>query len=128
MSLIALADTQTGLPVFDAEHVCADLSQQGWSLCRLSDTTLLDALRDEARTLWTADALTPAGIGRAEDHDVIRKIRRDLTHWMDGSTPAQTAYLAFAEALRREVNYRLMLGLFAFEAHYAVYELSLIHI
>ena len=122
LSLIALAETTNGLPSFDAEHVCADLSQQGWSLCRLADTTLLRTLKDEAQSLWKAAALTPAGIGRAEDHDVVRKIRRDLTHWMDGSTPAQTAYLAFAEALRREVNYRLMLGLFAFEAHYAVYE------
>ncbi|WP_203292257.1 2OG-Fe(II) oxygenase [Maricaulis parjimensis] len=121
MSLIALADT-TGLPVFDAQNVCADLSQQGWSLCRLADSELLAALRSEAETLWQADILTPAGIGRAEDHDIVRKIRRDLTHWMDGSTPAQAGYLAFAEAVRREVNYRLMLGLFAFEAHYAVYE------
>lgn len=52
----------------------------------------------------------------------MREVRRDKTKWLDGSTPAQTAYLAFAEALRREVNFRLMLGLFAFEAHYAVYE------
>ncbi len=122
LSLTALTGTTNGLPDFDAGHVCADLSQQGWSLCRLSDLELLGSLRDEARELCASDALTPAGIGRADDHDLVRRIRRDLTHWMDGSTPAQTGYLAFAESLRREVNYHLMLGLFAFEAHYAVYE------
>ena len=66
--------------------------------------------------------MTAAGIGRGEDHELVRQVRRDKTKWLDGSGPAQTAYFAFAEALRRDVNYRLMLGLFAFEAHYAVYE------
>ena len=120
MSLLPLA--VTGLPAFDADTLCEDLAQTGWSVCRLADGDLLAALRGEADALWQADVLSPAGIGRAEDHEVERRIRRDLTHWLDGSTPPQQAYFAFAEALRREVNLRLMLGLFSFEAHYAVYE------
>ena len=120
MSLIA--PPRPGLDTFDPDRVCEALTARGWAVCRLTDTVLLDALRTEADALWQEDALTPAGIGRADDYDIIRQVRRDKTRWLDGSTPAQTAYLAFAEALRREVNYRLMLGLFAFEAHFAVYE------
>lgn len=112
----------TGLPAFDADMLCEQIAAQGWSVCRLTDTAMLAALAEEAAALWQEAALTPAGIGRGEDHDLVRQVRRDKTKWLDGATPAQTAYLAFAEALRREVNYRLMLGLFAFEAHYAVYE------
>jgi SM-20-related protein len=120
LSLIAPA--LTGLPAFDADTLCDEIVAQGWSVCRLADPVMLAALCDEAVALWQEDELSPAGVGRAKDHDVVRRIRRDKTRWLDGSSPAQTAYLAFAEALRREVNYRLMLGLFAFEAHYAVYE------
>lgn len=112
----------TGLPAFNAETLCDEIADRGWSLCRLADTAMLSALSAEAAALWEESALTPAGVGRGEDRDLLRQVRRDKTRWMDGSSPAQTAYLAFAEALRREVNYRLMLGLFGFEAHYAVYE------
>ncbi|WP_143742972.1 2OG-Fe(II) oxygenase [Maricaulis sp. W15] len=112
----------TGLPAFDIDMLCDALAGPGFAAVRLTDTAMLSALRQEAEALWQEDALTPAGIGRAEDHELIAGIRRDKTKWLDGSTPGQIAYLAFAEALRREVNARLMLGLFAFEAHFAVYE------
>lgn len=112
----------TGLPAFDIDTVCDALAGPGYVAVRLTDTDMLAALRREAEALWTEDALTPAGIGRAEDHDLIARVRRDKTKWLDGSTPGQIAYLAFAEALRRDINARLMLGLFAFEAHFAVYE------
>lgn len=120
MSLITPA--LEALAPFDADRLCDEIVAQGWSVCRLADTEMLAALRGEAEALWQEDALAPAGIGRAEDRDIVRHIRRDRIKWLDGSSPAQIAYLAFAEALRREVNRRLMLGLFAFEAHYAVYE------
>jgi SM-20-related protein len=112
----------TGLPAFNADTLCDDLAGQGWSVCRLADADMLGALAQEAEILWQDSEMTAAGIGRGDDHELVRQVRRDKTRWLDGSSPAQTAYFAFAEALRREVNYRLMLGLFAFEAHYAVYE------
>lgn len=112
----------TGLPAFEIDALCEALAGPGFMAMRLTDTDMLAALRQEAEALWQDEALTPAGIGRAEDHELIARIRRDKTKWLDGSTPAQTAYLAFAETLRRDINARLMLGLFAFEAHYAVYE------
>ncbi|WP_339737082.1 2OG-Fe(II) oxygenase [uncultured Maricaulis sp.] len=112
----------SGRPLFDAASLCADLTRQGWSQQSLGDTALLAALRDEATALWQADALSRAGIGRASDHELVREIRRDKTRWFDGSSPAQRRWLGFAEDLRLELNQRLALGLFSFEAHYAVYE------
>jgi len=112
----------TGLPALDMDIVCDALAGPGYVAVRLTDTDMLAALREEAEALWQEDALTPAGIGRADDHELIARVRRDKTKWLDGSTPGQTAWLAFAETLRREVNARLMLGLFAFEAHFAIYE------
>ena len=112
----------TGLPAFNLDTVCDALAGPGYVAVRLTDTEMLTALRQEAKALWLEEALTPAGIGRAEDHELIARVRRDKTKWLDGSSPGQIAYLAFAEALRRDVNARLMLGLFAFEAHFAVYE------
>ena len=112
----------TGLPAFDIDTLCDALAGPGFAAVRLTDTAMLAALRQEAEALWLEDALTPAGIGRAEGHDLIARVRRDKTKWLDGSTPGQIAWLSFAETLRREVNARLMLGLFAFEAHFSVYE------
>lgn len=119
---VTLAPEPIRLPVFDADRLCDDIAERNWSVCRVEDSALLAALRADAAALWQADALTPAGIGRAEDHDIVRRIRRDRTLWLDGRSPVQAQWLAFAEHLRREVNRRLTLGLFAFEAHYAVYE------
>jgi len=112
----------TGLPAFDIDTLCDALAGPGFAAVRLTDRAMLAALRQEAEALWQEDALTPAGIGRAEGHDLIARVRRDKTKWLDGSTPGQIAWLSFAETLRREVNARLMLGLFAFEAHFSVYE------
>ncbi|WP_417492167.1 2OG-Fe(II) oxygenase [Maricaulis sp.] len=111
-----------GIPAFDPERLCDDLTRQGWSQQAIADTDLLTALRDEALTLWQEDELSGAGIGRAADHELVREIRRDKTRWLDGNSPAQRGWLDFAETLRLDLNQRLALGLFAFEAHYAVYE------
>lgn len=84
--------------------------------------TLVAALADEARRLADAEKLRRAGVGRAEDHELNREIRRDRVRWLDGSTLAQVQFLEAMEALRLEANRDLMLGLFDFEAHFALYE------
>lgn len=114
--------TPSTLPAFDPDRLCADLARQGWSQHAVAGTAMLTALREEALSLWQEDELSRAGIGRGEDHELVRDIRRDKTRWFDGTSPAQRAWFEFAEGLRLELNQRLALGLFAFEAHYAVYE------
>lgn len=110
------------IPAFDVASLCADLTRQGWSQHRLTDTALLTALREEAVALWQGDALSRAGVGRADDHELVREIRRDKTRWFDGASEAQRGWLDFAETMRSDINQCLALGLFSFEAHYAVYE------
>jgi SM-20-related protein len=41
--------------------------------------------------------------------------------WLHPDDPAEAAYLAWMEQLRQGLNRRLFLGLFDYEAHFAVY-------
>lgn len=109
--------------LWNAELLCDDLCRQGWSVQTIAGRgTMLDALGAEIGALKAQAALEPAGVGRAVDHTLARDIRRDHIHWLDGVSLAQQAYLAFTETLRLDLNRRLMLGLWRYEAHYALYE------
>ncbi|MHA6288616.1 2OG-Fe(II) oxygenase [Maricaulis sp. CAU 1757] len=110
------------MPVFDIDSVCDDLAGQGWSVCQLADPSLPRTLFAEADQRHRAGQLSRAGIGRSDEHGVESRIRRDRTRWLDRDSAAEAAWLDFAEDLRLAINARLMLGLFAFEAHFAVYE------
>lgn len=99
------------------------LATQGW--CVLRDyfaPALLDALTLRLRELEAEDALTPAGIGRGADNTENFRIRRDLTRWLENKHATETALLAEMETLRGALNRRLMLGLFFYEAHFALYD------
>jgi len=74
----------------------------------------LDRLEDE-------DRLRRAGIGRETDYQIDRDIRRDRIRWLNRESPEQAAFLDFATTLRTALNRRLFLGLFEFEAHFALY-------
>lgn len=67
------------------------------------------------------DHFTQAGIGRQADHQLNERIRTDLIQWIDADDPDTRAYLGAMEALRQEINRRLFLGLFDYEAHFACY-------
>ncbi|GGC96055.1 2OG-Fe(II) oxygenase [Aquisalinus flavus] len=121
MSLAPAIETEI-LP-FDVAGLCDDLARQGWSVRSLARRKrLIGALRQELALHRAEEALAPAGIGRSDDFRLARSIRRDRILWLDGDSIAQKAYLAFAEKLRVELNRRLMLGLFRYEAHFALYE------
>lgn len=81
---------------------------------------LIDHLWQELQAL-PDDELKIAGIGREEDFQHNRDIRRDKTHWFTGETPAQQDFLQWMEALRAGLNRRLFLGLFDYECHFASY-------
>lgn len=74
----------------------------------------LDRLEDE-------DRLRRAGIGRETGYQVDRDIRRDRIRWLNRESPEQAAFLDFATSLRIALNRQLFLGLFEFEAHFALY-------
>ena len=76
------------------------------------------ALRDRAAALASEGALVPAQVRSAR-----REVRGDSIAWLDEapSTPAETVLLAWLAALRDACNRELLLGLFDFEGHYALY-------
>ena len=79
-------------------------------------------LQAEARAAHDTDKLDRAGIGRVDDHTLDTRVRRDKTKWFDRTSAAQTDYLEIMETVRQTVNRELFLGLFSYEAHFAVYE------
>lgn len=78
-----------------------------------------DALRQ--RLLPALGSLQPGGIGRGVQHTLVAAIRTDTLRWLLPDSPAESAYLAWMEQLRLGLNRRLFLGLFDYEAHFAVY-------
>ncbi len=106
-------------PVF--ERMVATLREQTW--CVIPDALPLP-LRDELHAqLQQPEALRlrAAGIGRQQDHTLAPGIRSDAIAWITGSTPAEQAWLAWADALRQFLNRHLFMGLDSFESHFAHY-------
>jgi SM-20-related protein len=81
------------------------------------------ALRDEARRRDALGELHPAGVGRAGTRILRDDIRGDRILWLDEVDPAtaERALHVALESLRMAVNRELALGLWSFEAHYALY-------
>ena len=79
------------------------------------------ALREELLQRDAEADLAAAGIGREDDFQVDRSVRRTRITWFDGSTAAQKDFQAWAEMLRENLNRELMLGLFEMEVCFAVY-------
>jgi SM-20-related protein len=69
-----------------------------------------------------ASNATRAGVGRGAQHIQSDAVRTDSILWLGYEDSAEAAYLAWMEDLRLGLNRRLFLGLFDYEAHFAVYE------
>jgi len=85
--------------------------------------TLTRQLLRDARAAQAAGQFRGAGVGGRDGLRVDALVRGDATRWLDGAqaTPAERACLEQLEALRAVLNRELQLGLFALEAHFAVY-------
>jgi len=62
-----------------------------------------------------------AGIGRNDDRQLKQQVRNDQTSWLSNDSLAEQGYLAVMEECRTQLNRRLFLGLFDYEAHFAHY-------
>ncbi|KAA9131052.1 2OG-Fe(II) oxygenase [Marinihelvus fidelis] len=62
-----------------------------------------------------------ATVGRGDDQQRNRFVRRDAIHWLDEHAPALAPWREWTEALRVHLNRRLFLGLFSFESQLAHY-------
>lgn len=100
----------------------AQLESRGWAhAANALDPELVADLRAEAQALGRTGSLKTARIGRGEALAKDTAYRRTQISWLDGSSPAQRAFLDGAEALRLQINRALYAGLFEFEAHFAAY-------
>lgn len=109
-------------PADRLEAVAEGLYRDGWHVDPgFLNPELAAALLEEVMAHDRAARLERAGIGRGTDHTLAENIRGDRTRWLDGSSPAQLALLDRMEALRLTINRHLMLGLFDYEAHFALY-------
>ncbi|MGJ3230857.1 MAG: 2OG-Fe(II) oxygenase [Oceanicaulis sp.] len=98
------------------------LAERGWAHApNALDPELVDALREEAELMDHAGETHDGRIGRGADETRRLKVRKTRIAWLDGSSPAQRRYLGGAEALRQALNEAFFLGLFEYEAHFAVY-------
>jgi SM-20-related protein len=84
---------------------------------------LAAALREHALARDADGAFRAAGIGRADARVERRDIRGDRILWLDVEAPAEVErpLLDALESLRSCLNATLYLGLWDFEAHYAIY-------
>lgn len=105
-----------------AETVVDALATNGWAVTPgfLTPDEARDLL---AEGLAQRDAFHRAGIGRGSDHHVRTAVRGDEVLWLADAqaTPAQRTYLDRMAALQQALNRTLFMGLFSYEAHFAVY-------
>lgn len=112
------------LPHEALTRLSARLASEGWAVSdSLLCASVIDALRSDCMSRWQNGAFQQAAIGRGDDRRVHTELRNDYILWLNPSqlSPAQRSYLNMMEALRLQINQRLYLGLFDFEAQFAVY-------
>jgi len=98
------------------------LVEQGWFCCADAvSSAQVEALSVDLEQLIEADRLKRAGIGREQDFQLDRDVRRDWIFWLGRQRPVHAGFLDHAERIRLALNRRLFLALFEFEAHLALY-------
>lgn len=106
------------------ERIAEQLAQRGWSVVdNFVSPLLLHQLAEEGDTLWRSGDFRHAGVGRGEALRVRPEVRTDRVLWLDpqSATTVQEKYLSALEELRLACNRSLLLGLFDFEGHLAMY-------
>ncbi|MCB9990089.1 MAG: 2OG-Fe(II) oxygenase [Rhodospirillales bacterium] len=97
--------------------------EKGWAVCPgYLEAARYSSLQDDLYRCDREGKFTPAGIGRQDDNTLLPSIRNDRTLWLSKTNPAQAAFLLLMEKLRCDLNRDLFLGLFEYEAHYALYD------
>jgi SM-20-related protein len=106
------------------DRICAAIADNGCAVEGnfLRRTTVAALMRD-ARARDAAGEFHAAGVGRGTARVQRSDVRGDRILWLDeGSAgPAQQPFWKALDALRAALNGQLLLGLFSFEAHYALY-------
>lgn len=107
-----------------SESAIAGLHSEGYAIIpNALLPEVCSAVRKEVRHLQDLGLFRAAGIGKGESHQTHLGIRRDGTLWFDPKqlTSVQKPIWRALEEIRQTVNEELMLGLWEFEGHYAIY-------
>jgi SM-20-related protein len=103
------------------DTIVRGLAQRGHVICdQAIGADLLGALLQRVVGL-PQDAFHAAGVGRAQAHTVLSQYRSDRIRWLQTEDPVEARWLAWAEALRSDLNQQLFMGLASYEAHFAHY-------
>lgn len=102
--------------------IANDIYEQGFSI---QDSALPENL---ANSLWeynqamSVREFQQAGIGRKDDFQENGAVRRDEICWIDGTSKVGADWLHWTGELKTYLNRRLLLGLYSFESHFAMYQ------
>jgi SM-20-related protein len=103
------------------EYIATALTDKGYCILpQILPETLTSALTARVTNLAT-EQFSTAGIGRNNTLHFNESIRNDETYWLTDDNNIDKQYLDWMKQLRIEINQRLYMGLFKFEAHYAHY-------
>jgi SM-20-related protein len=103
------------------EYIATALTDKGYCILpQILPETLTSALTERVTNLAT-EQFSTAGIGRNNTLHFNESIRNDETYWLTDDNNIDKQYLDWMKQLRIEINQRLYMGLFKFEAHYAHY-------
>ncbi|MFY0663912.1 MAG: 2OG-Fe(II) oxygenase [Natronospirillum sp.] len=121
MALASIFDTQP--PNDPNARIAAEVERQGYAVVpNFFSTAEVDALLQLFHNLRQQEnALQPAGIGRGGDYQTNDFVRQDWIHWLDGTTQPTQLFLDRMRDLQVTLNRRLIMGLFDYEAHFALY-------
>ncbi|MGM0678886.1 MAG: 2OG-Fe(II) oxygenase [Pseudomonadota bacterium] len=83
----------------------------------------INKLHNEMYEAWQGGCFRHAGVGRGKNWKLKPWIRNDKVLWLEQAmcSPYQAVYLSALEKLRLQLNRDLLLGLFNFEGHMAIY-------
>jgi len=106
------------------DRICTAIAGDGCAVeADFLPHTTVAALANEARPRDAEGEFHPAGIGRGTGRVQRSDVRGDRILWLDegSARPVQQPLWQALDALRAALNQKLLLGLFSFEAHYALY-------
>ena len=106
------------------DRICAAIADEGCAIeADFLAQALVAALADEAHVRDAAGEFHAAGVGRGAARVQRSDVRGDRILWLDQSlaSSAQQPFWQALDALRLALNETLLLGLFSFEGHYALY-------